>query len=135
MSDREARDGLPRVALRDDDDDMLAALRGIQVLLLEHPVASQAACSALRAEGQRFKQTPEGRAWQKRLERSELLHHARLIWKMASLSLLEDDAPERLPSAYLDALFLAAAKGDPDPVLDRLFGGPGSHGGDADAPR
>jgi hypothetical protein len=103
-------------------DEIGAALRGIQELVLRHPAAMQEAFAALVAEGRCFARTPEGRRWQERLADSAWIQRARLVWKMASLSALEEHASAPLPSAWLDGLFLAAAR-DPDGVLDRLFGG------------
>jgi len=123
MTDAERR-GLPRISLRNDEGEVVAALRAIQETVLRHPVAAQAAFAALVAEGRRFAETPEGARWKERLARSVLLHEARLVWRMATLSSLEEDPPDVLPSAYLDGLFLAAS-GDPDRVMDRLFGGSG----------
>lgn len=108
------------------DDEIGSALRGVQELVLRHPVAMRAAVGALVAEGRRFAETPEGAALRAQLERSELVRRARLVWQMASHSLLSeldtgDATAEALPTAWLDGLFSAAA-GDPDRVLDRLFG-------------
>jgi hypothetical protein len=110
------------IALRDPDDEILAALRRIQVLVIQHPIAAQAAFAALVAEGRRVARTPEGRAWAQRLERSALLDHLRPVWKMVTLASLEEDAADVLPSAYLDGLFLAAAR-DKDRILETLSGG------------
>jgi hypothetical protein len=51
---------------------------------------------------------------------SSLLQQARLIFDLATLGMLEERAGE-IPSSYLDALFMAAAGGDADGVLNRLF--------------
>jgi hypothetical protein len=136
---RGTREGaLPRLRLqppeRQGETQVLRALRALQRVLLAHPVAAQAAFSALAAEGRCFAETPEGSAWRARLEDSALLHHARLVWQIGSLSLLEEDPPEILPSAYLEGLLLAAASGDPDALLDRLFGAD-SRAADHAAPR
>ena len=52
MTDRDAT--VPRLVVRDPEDELLTLLREIQYLLLEHPVAAQAAFSAFVAEGRRF---------------------------------------------------------------------------------
>lgn len=108
------------------DDEIGSALREVQELVLRHPIAMRAAVSALVAEGRRFAETAEGAALRAQLEHSELVRRARLVWQMASHSILSelepgDAAAGGLPTAWLDGLFSAAA-GDPDRVLDRLFG-------------
>ncbi|GEM_PF-3028325 len=121
-----------RVDTEADSDDLPTILRALQEILLAHPVAGRRFFAALVAEGDRFARTSEGRAWAERLAESELVEDARLVFQMTSLSLLEQsDAPDRLPSAYLDAFFRAAAHDDTDALLDRLFGGGGSEGHDA----
>lgn len=117
----DAPHGLPRLALRAPDDEEIRILRSAQLLLLKHPVAAQAAFSALVAEGRRFAETPEGRAWSRRLARSSLLHRARLVFEITTLWMLEEEPPDVFPSAYLDALFLAGSNRELEPLLDRLF--------------
>jgi hypothetical protein len=114
-------DGLPGVELRDPEQEELRVLRAAQLLLLKYPVAGQAAFSALIAEGRRFAQTPEGERWQSRLSRSSLIHRARLVWEITTLWMLEEDPPHLLPSAYLDALCMAASSEELEPLLDQLF--------------
>lgn len=112
------------VTLGEPDAALLGALRGLQEMLLEHPRAARRLLGALAAEGRRFAETAEGERWLARLDGSRWLHEARLVFQMTSLSLLEHlEEPAALPSAYLDAFFMAAAAGDPDGLLDRLFGG------------
>ena len=127
-----ARAGVPRVELREAATTEAALLRSLQRVLLTHPVACQAAFTALMAEGRRFAETPEGRAWRDRLVDSSLLQQARLVFDLTTLGMLEENAGE-VPSSYLDALFMAATSGDADGVLNRLFwnGEEGSVRGDA----
>jgi hypothetical protein len=124
--------GLPRISLRDPEDAELRVLRSAQLLLLKHPAAAQAAFSALVAEGRRFGETPEGRAWTQRLIHSSLLHRARLVFEITTLWMLEEEPPDVLPSAYLDALFLAGSNKELEPLLDRLFREGGLGGNDLD---
>jgi hypothetical protein len=99
-----ARSDLPRVALRREDDEVLAALRALQ-------------CVALR----RFAATDEGAAWSARLAGSALLQRARLALEVGTLWMLEDEPRGPLPSAYLDALFLAASGSELESLVDRVF--------------
>jgi hypothetical protein len=114
-------DGLPKVELHDPEQEELRVLRAAQLLLLKYPVAGQAAFSALIAEGRRFAQTPEGEHWRRRLSRASLVHRARLVWEITTLWMLEEDPPHLLPSAYLDALCMAASSEELEPLLDQLF--------------
>jgi hypothetical protein len=112
---------VPRVELRDPEATEVALLRSLQRALLTHPVASQAAFTALVSEGRRFAETEEGRVWHERLIQSTLLKRARLVFDLTTLGLLEERAGNDVPSSYLDALFMAAASGDADDLLNRLF--------------
>lgn len=104
----------------------LPFLRGLQEMLLRHPQAAREVFGALVAEGRRALETEEGRRQADALRDSDLMHQARLVLQMTSLSLLEGaDRPNLLPSAYLDGFFRAAASSDPDALLDRLFDGGG----------
>jgi hypothetical protein len=111
---------LPRLELHDATAAETAVLRSLQRALLTHPVACQAAFTALLSEGRRFAETPEGQLWRERLVHSSLLQQARLVFDLATLGMLEGDTGE-MPSGYLDALFMAATSGDADAVLNRLF--------------
>ena len=110
-----------RIELTDPTAAELMFLRSIQRTLLKHPVACQAAFTALMAEGRRFAGTDEGRMWRDRLVNSSLLHGARLIFDLATLGMLEERPNGELPSNYLDALFMAASSSDLDALLNRLF--------------
>jgi len=112
---------IPRIELRDPAATEIAILGSLQRVLLKHPVACQAAFTALLAEGRRFGDTPEGRLWRQRLVNSSLLQRARLVFDLATLSLLEEGEVNHIPSAYLDAIFLVASGGDTDELLNRLF--------------
>ncbi len=120
MPDR-ARAGLPRVVVREPGDSDARRLREIQLAILKHPVAAQAAFAALVAEGRRFAQTEEGATLMRRLTRSALLDRVRLAFETSTLWVLDADASETLPSAYLDALFQVASGPELELVLDRLF--------------
>lgn len=113
--------GVPRIELRDPAATDVELLRALQGVLLKHPVACQAAFTALLAEGRRFAQTAEGGIWRQRLVNSSLLQRARLLFDFSTLSLLEDGQADRIPSSYLDAIFMAASSGDVDELLNRLF--------------
>ena len=121
MSHEPSGADLPRIELRDPAPIELELLRSLQVALLTHPVACQAAFTALVAEGRRYAETEDGREWRDRLVHSALLRDLRLVFDLSTLGLLEEDASGALPSGYLDALFMLASGGDVDTVLNRLF--------------
>ena len=112
---------LPTIELHDVETQAVRVLRTLQLALLKHPVAAQAAFNALVAEGRRFATTAEGSALRSKLERSELVHRARLVFDFGTLSLLEHNPPEILPSAYLDVLFMLGGSERSDDVLQQLF--------------
>jgi hypothetical protein len=113
--------GLPRIELRDPTHLEVDLVHQLQRALLTHPVACQAAFTALMAEGRRFAETNEGRAWRDRLVGSGLLQQVRLVFDLTTLSLLEEGTSAGLPSSYLDALFMIASSGDTDAVLNKVF--------------
>jgi hypothetical protein len=114
-------------------DEVLGLLRRLQVLLLKHPIVTQAAFSALVAEGRRFGATPEGAAWKSALATSELLQQGRRLWDTLSLNIPEEDPSTVIPSAYLEAFFQVAASSDLDGLLRQLQGVAPEGGGDVPA--
>ncbi|HEY7371847.1 MAG TPA: hypothetical protein VIF57_06680 [Polyangia bacterium] len=112
---------MPAVVVQDDDDVIVALLRKLQLIVLEHPEASRAAFSALVAEGRRFAQTESGARWRARLRGSALLNRAGLVWQTATMNLLDSDGTA-LPSSFIDAITMAASGPDRDALLARLFG-------------
>src|ERR1700759_2472443 len=102
------------------DDQLAPLLRGVQLLLLKHPVAAQAAFAALIAEGRRFAATPEGAEWSAALAGSDPGHRGRRVWDAVSLNMLEDDPATIIPSTYLEALLRAARSADLEGLLGRL---------------
>lgn len=112
---------LPRIAIRDPEDGLARVLREAQYVLLRHPVAAQAVFAALVAEGRRFTETEEGRAWRRRLAGSDLIRRGRVVWEVLSLKMLEEKPQGPLPTTYLDAMVKAASVADLEPMLARLF--------------
>lgn len=121
MPDMPREPELPRIELRDPAPLEVDLVHHLQRALLTHPVACQAAFSALVAEGRRFAETAEGRAWRDRLVDSALLREVRLVFDLSTLGLLEEDAGAAPPASYLDALFMIAASGDADALLNQVF--------------
>jgi hypothetical protein len=112
---------IPTIELISFDEPTLRTLQSLQRALLKHPVAFQAAFSGLIAEGRAFEKTPEGQKLKTRLEGSSFVEQLRYVFELTTVSLLEREPPEILPSAYLDTLFMLAGSDRSDDVLDRLF--------------
>jgi hypothetical protein len=117
---------LPTVRLAPPDAG-LRLIRRLQAFVLKNPVLAKAAFVALAEEGRAFAETAEGRRWRDDLTRSTLLHRARLLLDLPGLSLLERSPETSYPSAYLDAIFMAASSIKPEamiePLLDASFDG------------
>jgi hypothetical protein len=113
--------GLPRLALRRPEPERLRLLRRIQRLVLQHPIAAQAAFAALVAEGRRFAATTRGRELRAELARSPLLRRARTGFDAATLWMLEEQPASELPSTYVDMLLMAAQGRGLEPSIDRLL--------------
>jgi len=114
-------DGIPTIELHDLDASTLGVLSALQRMILKHPIAFQAAFSALIAEGKSYEKTPEGRDAKARLENSPLVHQLQYVLDLTTFSLLERAPPDILPSAYIDTLFMLSASDHSDTLLDRLF--------------
>lgn len=112
---------LPRVVLREPDEEIVGVLRSLQTAVLKHPVAAQAIFTGLVAEGRRFAESETGAEWKSKLAHSQLLHRSRVILEMATLWMLEEESPDVLPSSYLDAVFMAASSPDLEPLMNELF--------------
>jgi len=111
---------LPRLTLPGADHDVRALLRAATQAVLAHPVAAQAAFSALVAEGRRYAHTPAGARWRTVLAGSDLVRRGRVLWEASPLSLLEPDAEVILPSTLIDAVVRATHRTDLLRVLQLL---------------
>ncbi len=112
--------GLPRVVLQEPDETLVATLREARYAVLRHPVAAQAGFSALVAEGRRYAETAEGRAWRRRLAGSPLLRDLRVAWDMTTAELLQEDPPTLLPTTFVDALLQFASHPHSEALLARF---------------
>jgi hypothetical protein len=113
---------IPTIELHSFDESILRTLQSLQRALLKHPVAFQAAFSGLIAEGEAFAKTPEGQKLKTTLEGSPFVQQLRYVFDLTTVSMLEREPPDILPSAYLDTLFMLAGSDRSDDLLDRLFG-------------
>lgn len=111
--------------LDEPEDELSRLLLELRWLALKHPIAARAACRALRAEGERYAATPEGRAWRRRLAGSELVRRGQLVWEVGTSNALDgngdggDDDVVVLPSELVDAFARAAARRDLESAIAR----------------
>jgi hypothetical protein len=116
------------------EDAELGALLGLlQRAVLAHPVAAQAAFAALVAEGRAFRETEDGERWARRLASSRLVEKGRVIWEVATLNVLEEDASTVVPSRILDAFVKLTHEHALETILARLYAR-SERGGDDVAP-
>lgn len=117
---------LPAVA---PSDPLARLVAWAQRVVFKHPVAAQAAYRALVAEGARYAQTEEGRAWRARLEASEELRRLRPVWELATLNLLEGGGSSALPRQFIDLVAQAVSRADVESVAAALAEAPTSRRG------
>jgi hypothetical protein len=101
--------------------ELARALRVLQRALFDFPIASQAAFSALVAEGRSFARTAEGKEWEERLRDSELVVRGRVAWEVLTQSAFTEDEQTVLPSVILDAFARTTAINALEPFLSVFF--------------
>jgi plasmid stabilization system protein ParE len=111
-----------RLVLRDRPSAQRDVLEIAHRALLKHPLAAQAAITALVSEGRRFAATPAGRRWRARLVGTELVRRGQELWEGSGLGLFDDDPETVLPSALLDSLLGRIAAGDVMSVIKGFWG-------------
>jgi hypothetical protein len=99
------------------DASLQDALKQAERLLLLHPMAAQAAFSALVAQGRRFATTPEGQHLASALSASPLLAKLRRVWEATTLNMLEEQPTTVLPNMYVEAIFRAARSANLEDLL------------------
>jgi hypothetical protein len=99
------------------DASLQDALKQAERLLLLHPMAAQAAFSALVAQGRRFATTPEGQQLASALSASPLLAKLRRVWEATTLNMLEEQPTTVLPNMYVEAIFRAARSANLEDLL------------------
>lgn len=83
-----------------------------QRLLFKHPVAAQRVYRALVAEGRRYAETEEGRAWRSRLQASPALRRLRPLWEAATFNVLEAEGDSILPTKLIELVAQALSHAD-----------------------
>ncbi len=107
-----------RVQTEEQEVDALAA---VQRIIFKYPMATQAAFSALVAEGRRFATTSEGRNLALRLTRAKEMHRARMLWEVLSMSAFTERYDGPLPSLFVDTLVRTLKTQHLEPLLTRIF--------------
>lgn len=103
------------------DLELVGHLRALRRVLFRYPVATQAAFSALVAEGRRFAETPEGAALHARLLSAKPTANAQLLWELLSSRTFTERADGALPSTLLDALGRAIRVKALEPLIARAL--------------
>jgi hypothetical protein len=96
-------------------------LRSLQELLMRFPLATQAAFSALVAEGRHYAGTPDGARLLQELTHSKRAHRARVVWEILTLSGITDQKTHAVPSVFLDKMARTLVFERLEPILARLF--------------
>lgn len=117
------RSKTPRNAATPESDDLELSrvLGAIHRVLFRYPLATQAAFTALVAEGRRYAKTPEGASWQKRLLAARETGSAQLLWELLSSRTFTERADGALPSTLLEALSRAIRVKALEPLLARAL--------------
>jgi len=103
------------------EEQELDALAGLQRVIFKYPMATQAAFSALVAEGRRFASTPEGRDLALRLTSAKEMDRARMLWEVLSMSAFTEQYDGPLPSLFVETLVRTLKTQHLEPLLTRLF--------------
>jgi hypothetical protein len=115
-------EALPRLVLRGD-----GSLRRILVawrrLLVQEPRGVRVGVEGFVAEGKRFAETEDGRAWLEALSRSERVRRGRALWEMYA-SRGDGRESDLAPSEWLFALLEALESPELEEVPDDPVVGP-----------
>jgi hypothetical protein len=90
------------------DEQIDGAIRSLVRAMVLHPIATQAAYSALVREGRAFAETDEGRRIRSQLAQSDLAARLRTAWEVSTFGMFRDEAPPgTIPSVLVEALVQA----------------------------
>jgi hypothetical protein len=103
------------------DPESVALLSKLRRALFKYPMATQAAFSALAAEGRAFAETPEGARLRNRLGHAKATGRGRMLWEALSLGSFTERDEGPLPSAMVDALSSTLRRRHLEPLLAKLF--------------
>ena len=85
------------------DDDITALLRRARMVLFRHPLASQAAFSALVAEGRAYAKTDQGAQLKRELTASPSARRLRTVFEIATMNALREKPDTLMPTAVIEA--------------------------------
>lgn len=114
-------DSTPRLVFADEPDDLGVLLAKLQSIVVQYPIAAQAAFRALVAEGRGYARTPRGSEWASTLADSPLMRRGRMAWDVVTVRAFDDDPDVTIPTVFLDALARTAAVDALEPLLSGLF--------------
>ena len=105
---------------QETEDEIIARLRDVQLLLLKYPIAGQALFASLVRQGREFAKTEKGAALKSHLENSPRVAKARTLFEGVTQGMLAEQNSE-LPATYIDG-FVEALDRDLEVVLSELGG-------------
>ena len=109
--------------VEETEDEIIARLRDMQLLLLKYPIAGQALFASLVRQGREYAKTEKGAVLQSQLAQSPVVAKARTLFEGVTGGMLAEQNGE-LPATYIDG-FIEALDRDLETVLSEL-GGVGS---------
>ena len=102
------------------EDEIIARLRDMQLLLLKYPIAGQALFASLVREGREYAKTEKGSALKSQLAQSPVVAKARTLFEGVTGGMLAEQNAE-LPATYIDG-FIEALDRDLETVLSEVGG-------------
>ena len=105
---------------QETEDEIIARLRDVQLLLLKYPIAGQALFASLVRQGREFAKTERGAALKSQLENSPHVAKARTLFEGVTQGIVAEQNSE-LPETYIDG-FMDALDRDLEIVLSELAG-------------
>jgi hypothetical protein len=96
-------------------------LEVVRAAAFRHPIAVQAAFSALIAEGRRFAETPEGAGLLEELLHSPTVSRLRVAWEVLTMSAFVESAEGAIPSVFVETFLQKLRVTALEPLLARLL--------------
>ncbi len=99
MSEEPAEQSEPALS----SDEIADLLRRARMVIFRHPLASQAAFSALVAEGRAYAETEAGATLKRELSASPSARRLRTVWDIATMNALREKPDALMPTAVIEA--------------------------------
>jgi hypothetical protein len=103
------------------DREFAELLEAVRTAAFRHPLAVQAAFSALVREGRRFAKTEEGVQMLDALLHSTSLSRLRVVWEVLTMSAFVERPDGAVPSVFIDTLVRGLKVNALEPLLARLL--------------